>query len=91
MFVKRKWRHLDKCVLANVFINRIEIRVGSIKMVLCYYPPLEYRHSERCHVLTSNDFFRVDLRVFLTGTTVTGVEGAFLLERVRRPPSMDND
>lgn len=39
-------------------------------------------------VLTSTDFFRVDLRVFRAGTTVvTGVEAAFLLDRVRRAPS----
>lgn len=37
--------------------------------------------------LTSNDFFRVDLRVFLTGTVTAGAEAVFLLDRVRRAPS----
>lgn len=47
--------------------------------------------QERRHliplVLTSNDFFRVDLRVLRAEATVTGVGAAFLLDRVRRVPS----
>lgn len=38
--------------------------------------------------LTSNDFFRVDLRVFLTGTVAAGADAVFLPDRVRRAPSM---
>lgn len=46
----------------------------------------EHRHLISL-VLTSNDFFRVDLRVLRAGATVTGVGAAFLLDRVRRVPS----
>lgn len=38
--------------------------------------------------LTSNNFFCVDLRVFLTGAVTAGAGAAFLPDRVRRAPSV---
>lgn len=61
----------------------------SIIYVCFFFCYIEFHESIYLPIkLTSNDFFLVDLRVFLTGTVTAGAETVFLPDRVRRAPSI---
>lgn len=76
-----------KMLLWLFFLPTVSISIIFQHCDTHIYTTTEKKLAANVYILTSNDLFRADLRVFRTGTVVTGVEAIFLLDRVRRVPS----